>query len=99
MKNLLALFMLTISLTLGLSQATFASVQDEIDTTTVVEETSAIEKEVVQTTSEATADVKESLAILTKSLSNVSKFFYFLLPVRIPLLFFVLTPVRHKRPL
>ena len=51
MKNLLALFMLTVSLTLGLSQATFASVQDEIDTTTVVEETSAIEKEVVETTS------------------------------------------------
>ena len=60
MKNLLALFMLTVSLTLGLSQATFASVQDEIDTTTVVEETSAIEKEVVQTTSEATTEVKES---------------------------------------
>ena len=53
MKNLLALFMLTISLTFGLSQATFATVQDEIDTTTVVEETAAVEEEVVETTPEA----------------------------------------------
>ena len=44
MKNLLALFMLTISLTFGLSQATFATVQDEFDTTTVVEETALLKK-------------------------------------------------------
>ena len=61
MKNLLALFMLTISLTFGLSQATFATVQDEIDTTTVVEETAAVEEEVVETTPEApNAAVEES---------------------------------------
>jgi biopolymer transport protein ExbB len=61
MKNLLALFMLTISLTFGLSQATFATVQDEIDTTTVVEETAAVEEEVVETTPEApSAAVEES---------------------------------------
>ena len=58
MKNLLALFMLTISLTFGLSQATFATVQDEIDTTTVVEETAAVE-EVVETTPEAPSAVVE----------------------------------------
>ena len=61
MKNLLALFMLTISLTFGLSQATFATVQDEIDTTTVVEETQVVEEEVVETTPEApSAEVAES---------------------------------------
>ena len=61
MKNLLALLMLTISLILGLSKATFATVQDEIDTTTVVEETAAVEEEVVQTTAESTiAAVEES---------------------------------------
>ena len=61
MKNLLALFMLTISLTFGLSQATFATVQDEIDTTTVVEETAAVEEEVVETTPEVpSAAVEES---------------------------------------
>ena len=62
MKNLLALFMLTISLTFGLSQATFATVQDETDTTTVVEETQAVEEEVVETTTTAapSALVEES---------------------------------------
>ena len=59
MKNLLALFMLTICITLGLSQATFATVQDEIDTTTVVEDTTAVEEEVVENTQEAPSAVVE----------------------------------------
>ncbi len=59
MKNLLALFMLTICLIFGLSQATFATVQDGIDTTTVVEETAAVEEEVVKTTPEAPSSALE----------------------------------------
>ena len=59
MKNLLALFMLTICITLGLSQPTFATVQDEIDTTTVVEDTTAVEEEVVENTQEAPSAVVE----------------------------------------
>tara|TARA_B100000963_G_scaffold219821_1_gene191628 strand:+ start:806 stop:1654 length:849 start_codon:yes stop_codon:yes gene_type:complete len=60
MKNLLALFMLTFSLTFGVSQATFATVQDKIDTTTIVEEMEAVE-EVVETSIEASsAEVTQS---------------------------------------
>ena len=60
MKNLLTLFMLTLSLTFGVSQANFATAQNEIDTATVIEETEAVE-EVVETTSEApSAEVTES---------------------------------------
>ena len=67
MKNLLALFMLTISLTFGLSQATFATVQDEIDTTTVVEEIAAVEEEVVETTPEASSAAVKKVLLFTKS--------------------------------
>jgi biopolymer transport protein ExbB len=49
MKNLLALFMLTISLTLGLSQVSYAITQEEGEATTQVEDTTVVEEEVVET--------------------------------------------------
>jgi biopolymer transport protein ExbB len=51
MKNLLALFMLTISLTLGLSQVSYAITQEEGEATTQVEDTTVVEEEVVETAS------------------------------------------------
>ena len=61
MKNLLALFMLTISLSIGTSQVSYAITQDEVDTTAQVEETQTVEEEVVETTTEkASAEVAEN---------------------------------------
>ncbi len=62
MKNLLALFMLTISLTLGLSQVSYAITQEEGEATTQVEDTTVVE-EVVETApavEKPSAEVAES---------------------------------------
>ena len=53
--------MLTISLSIGTSQVSYAITQDEVDTTAQVEETQTVEEEVVETTTEkASAEVTEN---------------------------------------
>ena len=69
MKNLLALFMLTISLSIGTSQVSYAITQDEVDTTAQVEETQTVKEEVVETTTEK-AVLKSPKTLLFTKLSN-----------------------------
>ena len=58
MKNLLALFALTVCLTLVPNQVTFATVQDEIDTSAIVKDTSAVEEK-VEASTEAPSTVSD----------------------------------------
>lgn len=57
MKNLLALFLLTSSLTIGVNQISYAITQDDADTTSMVEETATEQEE---TTVEETPVVEEN---------------------------------------
>lgn len=53
--------MLTISLSIGTSQVSYAITQDEVDTTAQVEETQTVEEEVVETrTEKASAEIAEN---------------------------------------
>jgi biopolymer transport protein ExbB len=64
MKNLLALFMLTISLTIGLSQVSYAITQEEGEATAQVEDTTVVEEAVTET---APAVEKPSAAVVEES--------------------------------
>lgn len=59
MKNLLALFMLTISLTLGSSLVSYAVAQEANDSTVQVEDSTAVEEEVTETAVEKPSAVVE----------------------------------------
>ena len=59
MKNLLTLFILTACLTLAPNQLTFATVQDDIDTSAIVKDTAAAVEKEVEASTEAPSTVTE----------------------------------------